>query len=234
LIERLRSGLRAWLGLPSPEELAHHVAVQVSAQLAASASSSALGTDSPGAANDDPENPANWLSLEYVHDRVLDQLDAQNARWESADQRLRLILGLIGVVFAITSSFVSRAVASVSSPFGPSIEPLFLPFWVGTPLIAGVALYLLAGLIAVVAYWPLKFWRPPEPRLLRDQYLTTDPRLTELETVDTVLLYWEQNEQALNWKLRAFKFAVVMSTIATGLFGAAVIIQLVGITRAWS
>jgi hypothetical protein len=127
---------------------------------------------------------------------------------------------------------VSWAVASVSSPVGASVEPLYLPFWVGTPLVVGVGLYLLAGLIAVVAYWPLKFWRPPEPFLLRD-HVTTDSRLTKLEAVDTILDYWRQNEQALKWKFRMFKMAMVLSIIATGLFGAAVIIQLIAITRAW-
>ena len=97
--------MRAWLQLPSPDELAK----RISAQLAASPLLHEGGSLSPAGAKDDPEDPANWLSLDYVHDPVLDQLDAQNARWESADQRLRLILGLIGVVFAITSSFVSRA-----------------------------------------------------------------------------------------------------------------------------
>ena len=67
---------------------------------------------------------------------------------------------------------------------------------------------------------------------MRNQYLTTDPRHTKLETVDTILLYWGQNEQALKWKFSAFKIALVLSTIATGLFGAAVMIQLSGITRA--
>lgn len=186
----------------------------------------------------DPENPDSWLSLDVVYDRVLAQLDAQSERWESADGRLRLILGLIGVVFAITSSFVTRAVAaSPAAPAAssPSIaELLFLPFFVGAPLIAGTSLYLAAGLLSVCAYWPLRFYRPPEPLDLRNEYLTTDPRVTKLEIIDTILLYWDRNEMALQWKFRAFKVAVVLTTIATGLFGSAVIIQLLVTTRAWS
>jgi hypothetical protein len=100
MIKQLRDNLRSWLGVPSPEQLADFVSAQISVHLAASPPSGAVGSQSLAVPNEDPENPANWLSLDYVHDRILDQLDAQNGRWESADQRLRLILGLIGVVFA--------------------------------------------------------------------------------------------------------------------------------------
>ena len=95
-----------------------------------------------------------------------------------------------------------------------------------------MGVYLVAGLLAVRAYWPLKFYRPPEPVDLRNEYLTTDPRVTKLEIIDTILLYWDENERALQRKFHTFKIAVVLTTIATGLFGAAVIIQLFAITYA--
>jgi hypothetical protein len=174
-----------------------------------------------------PEDPANWHSLNDVYERVLAQLDAQNDRWESIDGRLRVILGLIGVVFAISSSFAARGTG------GPPGEPTLLPFWVGTLLIAGLALYFTGGLIALTAYWPLTFHRPPQPADLRNEYLTTDPRITRLEIVDTILLVYPSNEHALQVKFRAYRFALVLTTMATGLFGAAVIIQLLMITRRW-
>lgn len=46
-----------------------------------------------GPRSDDPDNPDNWLGLEYVHDRILAQLDRQEARWKEADDRLRFLLG---------------------------------------------------------------------------------------------------------------------------------------------
>jgi hypothetical protein len=181
-------------------------------------------------ASQDPEDPSTWLSLDVVYDRVLAQLDAQSERWESADGRLRLILGLIGVVFAITSSFVTRGVTITGA--GGVAELLYLPFVVGAPLVLGMLVFLVAGLIAIVAYWPLRFERPPEPADLRDAYLTTEPRMTKLVIIDTILQAYDVNEQTLQRKLRAFKLAIVLSVIATGFFGSAVIIQLLSITRA--
>jgi len=46
------------------------------------------------------KNPDNWYGLDYVHDRIIAQLQEQSRLWEEADGRLRLILGVIGVVFA--------------------------------------------------------------------------------------------------------------------------------------
>lgn len=111
--------LRSWLGVPTAEELESQVLLRVTGHLAAR-----NPAGPPVAVDDNPENPANWLSLDYVHDRVLEQLDAQNDRWETADGRLRLILGLIGVVFAVTIGLVPKTASSVS-------EQVTLPFWVG-------------------------------------------------------------------------------------------------------
>ena len=75
--------------------------------------------------------------------------------------------------------------------------------------------------------------RPPQPADLRNEYLTTDPRVTRLEIVDTILLVYPSNEHALKVKFRAYRFALVLSTMATGLFGAAVIMQILMLTRRW-
>jgi hypothetical protein len=194
----------------------------VAAQRATRLQSSPLGP-----VDDNPENPANWLSLDYVHDRILEQLDAQNARWEAADGRLRLILGLISVVFAVTIGLVPKTASAAT-------EQVYLPFWVGAPPIAATGVFLTAGLIAVSAYWPMKFSRPPAPDELRDKYLTTDPSITKLETIDTILLAYSRNEVVLTFKFLAFKIAVILTTVATGLFGGAAIIQLLLVTRGWS
>lgn len=80
----------------------------------------------------------------------------------------------------------------------------------------------------------MKFDRPPDPDVLRNEYLTTYPCVTKLETIDSILVAYVHNEAVLNWKFRAFKIALVLTTIATGLFGAAAIIQLLLVTRGWS
>lgn len=213
-----RDWLRRWLRVPSTQD----IVAQVSAQLGVYP---ATGHE---VESSDPEHPASWLSLDYVHERVLEQLKAQNDRWEAADGRLRLILGLIGVVFAVTIGLIPKPTSAQSST-----EQSLLPFLVGAPAFLAVATFLVAGLIAVVAWWPLEFDRPPAPDDLRSEYLTTDPRETKLETIDTILVAYANNERVLEWKFRAFKVALVLTSIATGLFGAAAMIQLLLVTRSW-
>jgi hypothetical protein len=122
----------------------------------------------------------------------------------------------------------------IPKPASQASEQTLVPFVVGVPAIVAVAIFLLAGLITVVAWWPLEFDRPPAPDDLRSEYLTTDPRETKLETVDTILVAYAKNERVLDRKFRAFKIALVLTTIATALFGAAAMIQLALVTRAWS
>src|SRR5438270_6647328 len=50
----------------------------------------------------DPEDPASWIGLDYVHKLMLAKSEQQLKLWEEADGRLRLILGVIGIVFAVT------------------------------------------------------------------------------------------------------------------------------------
>jgi hypothetical protein len=121
----------------------------------------------------DPEDPDNWLSLDYVRDRVIAQLEAQSELWDVVDGRLRLILGVIGIVFAAALALQRGAT--------------FIPFAASVFAILAVLLFLAAGVVAAIAYWPRPFDRPPDPASLRAQYLTTDPRISKLEVIDTIV-----------------------------------------------
>lgn len=171
----------------------------------------------------DPENPDNWLSLDYVHERVLVQLDAQSDIWDDADERLRLILGVIGIVFAAALG-LQRTVSPTTAP---------LPALVGTAAIAAILIFLIAGAIVAVAYWPTPFDRPPKPSSLRDLYLTTDERETKLIVIDSIIAAYNHNEVVLARKIGAFKLAFVRTAAATGLLGLAVILEIGRQTQAW-
>src|SRR5690242_21335756 len=62
----------------------------------------------------DPDDPENWIGLNYVHERIMAQLDRQEARWKEIDDRLRFLLGVIGIVFAAGGGFMRN-----SLPTGP-------------------------------------------------------------------------------------------------------------------
>ena len=184
-------------------------------------------------AQDDPENPATWIGLDYVHATVAGQLKEQAELWEDADGRLRLILGVIGIVFAVTLGLLPRGTVTIATPNGgTSTEPQFLPFLVGTPAIAGLVMFAVAGSIALVAYWPGEFNLPPAPDSLR-KYITSNEREVKLTVLDEMLDAYDANKVWLGRKFLAFRWALVLVAIATGLLGAGVIIDLAQVTRSW-
>ena len=66
------------------------------------------------------------------------------------------------------------------------------------------------------------------------KYITTDPREIKLTVVDEMLAAYEENKVWLDRKFQAFRLAMVLTAVATGLLGAATIIQLALVTRAWT
>jgi hypothetical protein len=85
----------------------------------------------------DPESRDSWRSLDYVHDQVVDQLEAQSDRWDVVDGRLRLILGVIGIVFAAAAAF-QRGLASGAA----AVAPLQISFWIVAAVVGAVVLFL--------------------------------------------------------------------------------------------
>jgi hypothetical protein len=165
----------------------------------------------------DPESPDNWLSLDYVHDRVIAQLEAQSNTWDIIDGRLRFILGVVGIVFA--------AVLGLQRGASP------IPYWAGIFAILGVIAFFIAGLFAVYGYSITVFDMPPEPAALRREYLTTDPKETKLVVIDTIIEAYNRNQSVLSEKMTAFWTAFRLTVLATGLLGAAVVVQVASQTK---
>lgn len=164
----------------------------------------------------DPDDPENWLSLDYVHEQIQEQLKAQSALWDEVDARLRLILGVIGIVFAASATFQRQVTV------GGTVQ---IPFWIGLLVGMAVALYLVAGAVVAIAYWPQKFNRPPDPIDLRNRWLTTDPREVKLIVIDSILDAYNDNEDVIERKSRAFKVSFAMTAGATAMMGLALIAQ---------
>jgi hypothetical protein len=192
-----------------------------------------LAMAKPSPASDDPENPDSWYGLDYVHNRITDQLREQSRLWQEVDGGLRLILGAIGVVFAATLGLLPRGSAPVATPAGTVQELLYLPFWVGALAVGAIGLFALAGLVALVAYWPRTFSLPPAPESLRE-YVTSDEREIKLIVVDAMLDAFAANSVWLGRKLQLFSWALVLASMAAGLLGISVIMEVLQLTRAWS
>jgi hypothetical protein len=182
--------------------------------------------------NDEPENPDNWIGLDYVHDTVASQLKQQADLWEEANGRLRLVLGVSGLVFAATLGLLPRGTITVTTTQGATSQLILLPFWVGALAVAGLALFFIAGLIATIAYWPRDFNWPPAPSSLR-KYLTTDAREIKLTAVDEMLEAYAKNEVELDRKVLAVRRSLGISVFATALLGSALIIDVLIYTTSW-
>jgi hypothetical protein len=122
----------------------------------------------------DPEDPSSWIGIDFVFDQVNAQLALQQRLWEEADGRLRMVLGVISIVFAVTLGLIPRGTVTMQTPDGRVFdEPVYLPFFVGTLAIVGLLLFAAAGVIAIVAYWPRRFSWPPAPDSMRSYILVS-------------------------------------------------------------
>ena len=121
----------------------------------------------------------------------------------------------------------------MSSPTGPVLAQLFLPFWVGALAVAAIAVFSLAGLVSLVAYWPRGFELAATPASLRD-FVTSDEREIKLIVVDAMLTAYAANGVWLARKVQLFRFAFALAAIAAGMLGASVIIEVLQFTRGWS
>jgi hypothetical protein len=115
-----------------------------------------------------PDDPESWQAIDYIHDQLTEQLKNQNAVWAEMDGRLRLILGITGIVFAAVLGFQRAAT--------------YLLFPVGALTIVSVVLFMVAASIAALAFRTRDFNWPPSPQGLYQGYLQHDPRMAKRST----------------------------------------------------
>jgi hypothetical protein len=148
----------------------------------------------------DPEDPDNWLGLEYLEEQVATQLKQQYGIWDAVDARLRLILGVISLVFAVSVGF-QRSQGSLS-------------LQVGFYAILAIIIYILAAALVALAYWPRDFDWPPNPAGLRG-LIMNDPRETKLAVVDSIIAAYNLNGRVIEFKVAVFKWAFLLTAVAT-------------------
>lgn len=148
----------------------------------------------------DPNDPNNWVSLDYIEQVIQDRMERQSDAWDLVDGRLRLILGVVGIIFAAVLGFQRGASQ--------------LEYHVALLVNLAVVLFLAAGVIAAVAYWPGEFNWPPEPEDFR-QYITTDPRLVKRQLIDSMVYRgYNRNKVYMLWKGRAFRASYTLAVLA--------------------
>jgi hypothetical protein len=198
----LRESLRNWLLTPEERQ-----------RLAAPAEALTLTLEPPSDAEFDPTDPDNWKSLDYIEGVVQNKIDKQNDLWDVIDGRLRLILGVIGIVFAAVLGFQR----------GPSQ----LDFLVAFMAVISVLLFLAAAIAAAIVYWPMDFIWPPNPQALRDDYLTTDVRDTKLDVIDRIVYRYNTNGLAIERKVTGFRIAFTLSAMAILALAVALVVHII-------
>ena len=154
------------------------------------------------------DNPRNWKSLDYIQAQVEGQIKAQFDVWRLLDDRLRLVLGVIGIVFTAVLAFQRTA-----APVDPDVVYL---------LRVAMIYFFLAGLIAAFSYmWGMDLDWPPHPTGLREGFLTTPERETRLTVIDTVVAAYTENERRIVRRARAFFVAFGLTIVATMLLAMA-------------
>lgn len=183
---------------------------------------------------DDPDDPDNWIGLDYVHDRIMSQVDRQEARWKDVDDRLRFLLGVVGIIVAAGVGFMRSGIPTFSGAVA-STDPFpgTMPSAVGTLVVIAICGYVLSGAMAAWAYRPQQFDRPPEPEEMRAEYVTTDPREAKIELIDTLLLTYSANESKILRKFAWFGWAYRVAAISTLLMALALVSQIALQTRPW-
>lgn len=133
--------------------------------------------------------PDEWPSIGVVYERALREMDIQIKEWEDADNRLKLLLGFIGVVLSLVLSATTNLAAAQWLVRGGAV--------------LAVALLLVAASLALWAYRPQPFRRPPAILGLRTEFLTRTEAETKLAIVDELLHAYAPNREAINKKVRA-------------------------------
>lgn len=71
----------------------------------------------------------------------------------------------------------------------------------------------LSGLLALMSFWPRKYWRT-DLRSLRTKYLAAEPAFARITLLDSQILMAERTYRALTWKARFLKVAMASLAVA--------------------
>jgi hypothetical protein len=153
-------------------------------------------------------------SFDFIFDQVVEQLRIQDRLWDAVDGRLRLILGVIGIILAAMLQGLTRGLEPPHQP---------LAFITGASAGLAVGLFLVAGATVAWAYRPREFDWPPKPQGLADFYRDKTRLETRAAVLGTMLAAYDANARVIRQKVRAFKAGFVLSAAAVGLLGVAIV-----------
>jgi len=143
---------------------------------------------------DDKNEP----SLHFIFDEVKDRLKAQFQQIDALDTKASIILGFGGLIFI--NVFISRHLSPSS----------FLLYYTATSLIFVSVIFALLGFI------PRPYRRDPEPKPLKEKYLSNQPDETRRQVLLNFIESYDKNKQLIRTKVKLTKTS--LSLLLAGLF----------------
>jgi hypothetical protein len=137
-------------------------------------------------------------SLNEILEEVRAEREGQNAHFDALDSKAGILLGFAGALVALT----------------PTEDHLLVD--------VGRMAAVLAAALALWAFWPRRY-SVTNLRVLRDRYLTADPRFTQKTLLDTHIQMAEQINESLRRKVWRVKAAMVA-------LGAAALLVAIGVS----
>ncbi len=132
-----------------------------------------------------------YPSLDYVHDRIKEQVDYQVSKVARLDAKAS---GLIVADVAVAALIINKDV-------------LFRDRWyLGAGIMFLLGLSLLFGLMTI---WTVKIDKPPRPAILFQKYLDKTEQSTKYNVTYDLAVAYIYNEEQLKHKMRKFKISVL-------------------------
>ncbi len=154
-----------------------------------------------------------WPAADLILAEIKDRLAAQTAQKNALDTKA----GLVVTGGAVFLAAVLQALLFPAKTVPGIVNVL--------ALIAVLALAMAIGL-GLWAYWLIRMERPPEPRVLREEYLARTESHTRLDLIDSYIEAFEQNEAKLEFRSVILRFAFAVLRLALGLLVMVVVINL--------
>ena len=132
-------------------------------------------------------------SLQIVFEQTEKALDRQFEQVSSLDTKLSILLGAAGIIFA--------ALLSIASTLANVCVSQKVLFGSGTLLI------LLSLISAALGYRVYRFHRPPNPRVLRTDYIVKEDEETKLSIIDESLSGLDRNQRVIAEKISYIRSA---------------------------
>ena len=130
--------------------------------------------------------------IDVVAEEVRAQRETLRVHFDAVDTKAGILLGFAGAITALTA----RPLGRLST--------------------AGLVAAVSSGLLALMSFWPRRYWRTDLSQL-RAKYLAAEPAFARISLLDSQIVMAERSNVTLAWKVRFLKLAMLSLALAVPL-----------------